>query len=147
MERDFDDYAERLTEAIHASDVVSIFFFQVETSFILDFRLDAESAPVALLEPMMETPYQRLASFGRIRPTLELPKNLTLAPWPGRVGMFESSGVLHAVLTRCHATGHLGLAAEASRCFRQLLAIERKQTQDLIRGIDMESIWERGSSA
>ncbi len=147
MERDFDDYAERLIEAIRSADVISIFFFQVETSFILDFRLDAESAPLALLEPMMETPYQRLASFGRLRPTLELPEDLTLAPWPGRVGMFESSGVLQAVLTRCRLTGHLGLAAEASRCFRQLLAIERKQTQDLIRGIGMESIWERGSSA
>ncbi|CAN5713256.1 hypothetical protein BH23CHL5_BH23CHL5_20970 [soil metagenome] len=146
MERDFDEYAKRLTEAIHAADVVSVFFFQVETSFILDFRLDAQSAPLALLEPMMETPYQRLASFGRIRPTLELPENLTLAPWPGRVGMFESSGVLQAVLTRCHETGHLGLAAEASRCFWQLLAIERQQTKELIRGVGMESIWERGSS-
>ena len=143
MDPDIDGYAERLIEAIGNADVVSVFFFRVGQSLIMDLRPDAASGPLVTLAPMVETPYQRLLSFGVLRPTLSLPDEITLAPWPDRVRQFQESGVMSAFTNRCRAVGGDDLADLANTCFERLLVLERAALRDMIRGVGMETVWQR----
>jgi hypothetical protein len=137
----------RLIEAIAVSDVLSIFFLQVQRSLILDFRVNPASDPLVVLEQMVETPHERLASFERLRPSLEVPDSLTLAPWPGRVEKFRSAGVLDAILTRCDLTGHSRLSDSALDCYGQLIQLERQCLRDLVLGVGMRTLWQREPDA
>jgi hypothetical protein len=146
MDADNDAYAERLIEAIRNADVVSVFFFRVGQSLIMDLRPDEASEPLVTLAPMVETAYQRLLSFTNLRPTLALPDEITLAPWPDRVRQFQEAGVMTTVEDRCRAVGGEPLATVAKQCFERLLVLERSALRDMIRGVGMETVWQRDAS-
>jgi hypothetical protein len=146
MDPENDGYAERLIEAIANAEVVSVFFFRVGQSLIMDLRPDDASEPLVTLAPMVETAYQRLLSFTSLRPTLALPDEITLAPWPDRVRQFQDAGVMDAVAERCRLAGGEPLAAEAQQCFARLLVLERSALRDMIRGVGMETVWQRDAS-
>jgi hypothetical protein len=146
MDSNIENYAKRLIEAIGAADVISIFFFRVGQSFILDLRAGEESTGFVTLDAMVESPYQRLLSFGTLRPSLPLPEEITLAPWPDRVRTFEETGVMAAFLERCRESGGEPLVEEAQRCYERLLQFERQALRNMIRGIGMETLWERGAN-
>jgi hypothetical protein len=145
MDSPSDQYANRLKEAIAGAEVVSVFFLQVGQSLIMDLRPDAGSEPLVTLDGMVESPYQRLLSFGQLRPSLSLPDEITLAPWPDRVRAFQESGVLGVVVERCRAAGGDSLASEAGHCFDRLLVLERRALRDMIRGVGMETVWQRNA--
>jgi hypothetical protein len=146
MDLDNDGYAERLIEAIGNADVVSVFFFRVGQSLIMDLRPDDASEPLVTLAPMVETAYQRLLSFTSLRPSLALPDEITLAPWPDRVRQFQDAGVMDAVAERCRLAGGEPLAATAQQCFDRLLVLERSALRDMVRGVGMETVWQRDAS-
>jgi hypothetical protein len=146
MDPDNDGYAERLIEAIRNADVVSVFFFRVGQSLIMDLRPDVESEPLVTLAPMVETAYQRLISFSNLRPTLALPDEITLAPWPDRVKRFQEAGVLAVLADRCRSVGGEELAAVAEACFERLLVLERTALRNMVRGVGMETVWQRDAS-
>jgi hypothetical protein len=146
MDSNIEGYAQRLIEAIAGADVVSVFFFRVGQSLILDLRPDVESGPLVTIDPMVETPYQRLLSFGKLRPSLSLPDEITLAPWPDRVRDFRELGVLEACIERCRAAGGDDLAGEVGACYERLLTLEKAALRDMIRGIGMETVWQRDAN-
>lgn len=143
MDPDNEDYAERLIEAIGNADVVSVFFFRVGQSLIMDLRPDVASDPLVALSPMVETAYQRLISFSSLRPTLSLPDEITLAPWPDRVRQFREVGVMSAFTERCRSVGGDELAAVADQCFERLLVLEQASLRNMVRGVGMETVWQR----
>lgn len=143
MEHDSDDFTERLKAALESAEVVSVFFLRVGHSLIMDLRPDPESEPVVIVDPMAESPYQRLLSFSSFRPTLSLPDEITLAPWADRVEEFQASGLLEVLIGRCRLAGGEQLAAEAASCYQQLRSLERDAMRDMIRGIGMQTLWQR----
>ena len=70
---DQSDYAEQLRDVLQTADVMSIFFYRIGHSLILDFREDVLSPPLVQIEPMVESPYDRLMSFEDLRSTLPIP--------------------------------------------------------------------------
>ncbi|MGD9711543.1 MAG: hypothetical protein AB7V46_05685 [Thermomicrobiales bacterium] len=146
MDPDSDDFTERLKVAIESAEVVSVFFVRVGHSLIMDLRPDPESEPVVVVDRMAESPYQRLLSFSNLRPTLSLPDEITLAPWTERVTDFQESGVMDVFLARCRSAGGDQLASDANSCFGQLLELERNAMKDMIRGIGMQTLWQRDAN-
>jgi len=146
MDPESDDFTERLKAAIESADVVSVFFVRVGHSLIMDLRPDSESDPVVVVDRMAESPYQRLLSFSNLRPTLALPDEITLAPWTERVADFVDAGIMDVLLERCRLAGGEQLASGASECFGQLAALERHAMRDMIRGIGMQTLWQRDAN-
>lgn len=146
MEPDTDDFTERLRAAIESAEVISVFFVRVGHSFIMDLRTDVQSDPVVTVEPMADSPYQRLLSFSTLRPTLALPDEITLAPWTDRVENFQEAGLLETCLDRCRLAGGDALVSQAFGCYQQLIALERDAVRDMIRGIGMQTLWQRDAN-
>ncbi len=143
MDNDQSDYASQLRDVLLTADVMSIFFFRVGQSLILDFREDVLSPPLIQIEPMVESPYDRLMSFEVLRSTLPIPEELTLAPWTTRVRAFEEEGVLETMLQRCEEVGGVELRSSAENSFRTLLRMEQQALRDMIRGVGMRTLWRR----
>jgi hypothetical protein len=86
-----------------------------------------------------------LLSFRRLRPELPLPERLTLAPWPGAVTSLAESGILDAIFDRCRLEGGEQLVDQVQELYRELRVIERSQLRDLVRGVGMKTLWQRGT--
>ncbi|MCC6791833.1 MAG: hypothetical protein IT336_09115 [Thermomicrobiales bacterium] len=143
MDRSDAEFHERMTEALRTAEVMSVFFVRVGRSLILDTRRDGFSGPAAMLDDIVSTPQARLHSFRRLRPGLPLPERLTLAPWTRAVRDFAQEGFLDTLLERCEREGGDELREVASAAYRQLEILERKYLRDLVRGVGMQTIWQR----
>jgi hypothetical protein len=141
-----DEFHERFVGAVRTAEVLSVFFLRVGQSLILDMRHHGDEGPLVLLDDMVETPSDRLLSFRRLRPELPLPERLTLAPWPGAVTSLAESGILDAILDRCRLEGGEQLVDQIQELYRELRIIERSQLRDLVRGVGMKTLWQRGTS-
>ena len=146
MDPESGDFTARLKAAIENAEVISVFFVRVGHSLIMDLRPDVQSEPVVTVDPMADSPYQRLLSFSTLRPTLALPDEITLAPWTEGVADFQDAGLLDTCLDRCRMAGGDSLATEAAGCYRQLIALERNAMRDMIRGIGMQTLWQRDAN-
>ncbi|MEA2593806.1 MAG: hypothetical protein QOF01_275 [Thermomicrobiales bacterium] len=142
-----DEFHERFVGAVRTAEVMSVFFLRVGQSLILDMRRHGDEGPVILLDEMVATPSDRLLSFRRLRPELPLPERLTLAPWPGAVRSLAESGILDAVLDRCRLEGGEELVDQVQELYRELKTMERTQLRDLVRGVGMQTLWQRGTGA
>jgi hypothetical protein len=140
-----DEFHERFVAALHTAEVMSVFFLRVGQSLILDMRRHGDEGPLILLDEMVETPSDRLLSFRRLRPELPLPERLTLAPWPGAVTSLAESGILDAIFERCRLEGGEELVDQVQELYRELKTIERTQLRDLVRGVGMKTLWQRGT--
>ncbi|MEA2514203.1 MAG: hypothetical protein QOF33_1948 [Thermomicrobiales bacterium] len=140
-----DEFHERFVGAVRTAEVMSVFFLRVGQSLILDMRRHGDEGPVILLDEMVATPSDRLLSFRRLRPELPLPERLTLAPWPGAVRSLAESGILDAVLDRCRLEGGEELVDQVQELYRELKTMERTQLRDLVRGVGMQTLWQRGT--
>lgn len=138
-----DDEDGNMIEAIGSASVLTIFFVRVGHSLILDLRTDHGESPAVLLDMMVGTPRERLLSFRRLRPNLPLPDEITLAPWPDRVRDFEELGMLDAMRDRLREAGGEELARSGTRIYRQLAAMEREMLRELVRGVGLQTIWQR----
>jgi hypothetical protein len=139
-EEPFDD---RIIEALRTAEVISVFFVRVGRSMILDSRAELGVQPAIILDDIVSTPQARLQSFRRLRPGLPLPDRLTLAPWTSAVRDFRDRGMLAVLLERCAREGGADLRAVAERSYQELVILERKYLRDLVRGVGMQTIWER----
>jgi hypothetical protein len=143
MELPEEQFNARMLEALQTAEVMSVFFVRVGRSLILDMRRDDDTGPAAMLDDIVSTPQARLQSFRRLRPGLPLPERLTLAPWTGAVREFEQRGLLDVVLERCRLEGGDLLTADAAQAFHKLEILEQKYLRDLVRGVGMQTIWQR----
>jgi hypothetical protein len=66
-----------------------------------------------------------------------------LAPWAAGVREFETSGLLEHLLERCRAEGGSDLERAAADAYRRLAKLEQRYLRDLVRGVGMETIWQR----
>lgn len=143
MEQPEAEFNARMLDALRTAEVMSVFFVRVGRSLIIDLRHDDETGPAAMLDDIVSTPEARLHSFRRLRPELPLPERLTLAPWTNAVRDFEQHGLLDALLERCRQEGGEALHDVAEQAFRRLEKLEQKYLRDLVRGVGMQTIWQR----
>lgn len=139
-------YYDRVIGAIQRVPVIGLFFPRIGRSLILDLRRDGATGPAVLVDVMVASAEERMASFARLRPTLPLPERLTLAPWPGPIRELEDSGVLEAIIERCRADGGEPLVEEARAAYRALQGLERAALRALVQGRGLRTIWQREPS-
>jgi hypothetical protein len=96
-----------------------------------------------MTDEIVASAHDRFLSFGRMRPHLPLPDQLTLAFWTPGVREFQDSGMLQIMVERCMASGGQALVDEAQDSYRFLLKLERQYLCDMVRGVGMKTLWER----
>lgn len=143
MEQFEGDFSERMMDAMKTAEVISFFFVRVGKSLIVDYRCDVGVLPAVILDDIVSSPRARLQSFRRLRSGLPLPERLTLAPWGSAVREFREQGLLDGLLARCEDEGGPTLRSAATSSFHQLEKLEQKYLRDLVRGVGMETIWQR----
>ena len=137
------DFQERLRAMIGGADVMSILFTRVAQSLIIDFRRAGEVGPRIMTDEIVATAHDRFLSFGRLRPLLPLPEQLTLAFWTPAVREFNDSGMLKALTDRSRTDGGDALVREARESYQFLLQLEQQYLRDMVRGVGMRTLWER----
>lgn len=143
MEPPEEPFEDRVKDALRTAEVLSIFFVRVGRSLIMDTRSDLTVGPAVLLDDIVATPQARLQSFRRLRPALPLPDHLTLAPWTSAVRDFRDRGLAAHLLERCEQVGGPEMRADGEAAIRELLKLEQKYLRDLVRGVGMQTIWQR----
>jgi hypothetical protein len=62
------------------------------------------------------------------------------------VRSLAESGILDAIVERCRLEGGEELVDQVQELYRELKIIERSQLRDLVRGVGMKTLWQRGTS-
>ena len=138
-----EDFEARLRELLETAEVMSILFTRVSQSLIIDFRQTENVGPRVMTDEIVASAHDRFLSFGRLRPHLPLPEQLTLAFWTPGVREFRDIGMYTILTERCDAVGVTALVAEAQDSYRFLLKLERQYLCDMVRGVGMKTLWER----
>jgi hypothetical protein len=138
-----EDFETRLRDLIKSADVMSILFTRVAHTLIIDFRQTESVGPRVMTDDIVASPHDRFLSFGRLRPHLPLPEQLTLALWVTGVREFRDGGMLQVLVDRCEAVGGDALVREATDSHHFLVELERKYLSDMVRGVGMRTLWER----
>lgn len=119
---------------MHEAEVISLFLPYLGKALIVDLRYGEGEGPVITTDGLVSGPQERIDKLRNLRPHLELPSNITLAPWLGPVRSLESSGALAEVAGRLERIGHPEVKADLDRAYGHLLALERGEVLALIRG-------------
>jgi hypothetical protein len=138
-----EDFETRLRELLGTAEVMSILFTRVSQSLIIDFRHADNVGPRVMTDEIVASAHDRFLSFGRLRPHLPLPEQLTLAFWTPGVREFRDIGMYTVLAERCDAVGGRDLVAEAEDSYNFLLKLERQYLCDMVRGVGMRTLWER----
>jgi hypothetical protein len=140
---DLDAFVDRLGSLIRSTEVMSVYFVAVAQSLIIDFRRTDVIGPRVMTDRAVATHHDRFLSFGRLRPSLPLPEQLSLAPWHYSVRLFEECGLLAQLRERSLADTGLSLLHEVDDSYLFLLRLERQYLRDMVRGVGMRTLWER----
>ena len=138
-----EDFEERLRALLGSAEVMSILFTRVAQSLIIDFRQTEKVGPRVMTDEIVASAHDRFLSFGRLRPNLPLPEQLTLAFWMPGVREFKDSGMLQILIERCESVAGQSLVDEALDSHRFLMKLERQYLCDMVRGVGMKTLWER----
>ena len=140
---DLDGFLDRLGSLIRSTEVLSIYFISIAQSLIIDFRSTESIGPRVMTDHAVATYHDRFLSFGRLRPSLPLPEQLSLAPWHYSVRLFDESGLLKQLQERSLADTGLSLLHEVDDSYLFLLRLERQYLRNMVRGVGMRTLWER----
>ena len=140
---DFEEFRTRLLSLLQDADVMSILFTRVSHSLIIDFRRTDTIGPRVMTDGIVASAHDRFLSFGRLRPSLDLPEQLTLAFWTPAVREFAETGLLDVLRDRSRSEEGKSLIAEVEDSYQFLLGLERQYLSDMVRGVGMRTLWER----
>ena len=140
---DSDEFREKLSAMLGEADVMSILFTRVAQSLIIDFRRTVDIGPRIMTDEIVASAHDRFLSFGRLRPLLPLPEQLTLAFWTPAVREFNESGMLEVLTDRARRDDGENLVAEVRDSYEFLLQLERQYLRDMVRGVGMRTLWKR----
>ncbi len=127
---------------IDTSEVFCIFFPRLAKTLIFDLR-PSEEGPLIALDDMAGGPRQRIEWLEAARPSLPLPDELRLVPWPSSTATLSEVGVEEALLRRCAVAGGDQGIAQCRKVLNELGAFERQLVRSIIRGEGTRTIWQR----
>ncbi|HEX6513530.1 MAG TPA: hypothetical protein VF157_14600 [Chloroflexota bacterium] len=119
---------------LREAQVISLFLPCLGRALIVDLRSNEAEGPLITTDSLVSGPQERLDSLRRLRPSFDLPDNMTVAPWFGPVRTLESSGALAEIINRLAAIGHPDREAALLATYNELLDLEREEIVALIRG-------------
>lgn len=141
MDNDFSVDIAEIASTIRGNDVVALRFVTVGQRLLLDFRTtDIDGPMVRLVEPVKSID-ERYRSLKLMRPRFALPERIVSVWWPKFATSLAESGVWDEVMRRVSDGGHVEAVRMAEDALAELVARERAQQRDAIRGVGFRTLW------
>lgn len=142
-----DEYGVDLDEVykvIDAADVLVVRFHIVQKRLLIDFRTQPGVGPlIAMVDPASSVE-ERFRAIKELRPDFPLPERVMSFQWPRMIGVLLASGVWQRMVDRVGVAGGADAVDDCARVMDQLLAEERREVQNAIRGADhYQTLWQR----
>ena len=128
---------------IDQAEVVSLYFPLLRKTLLIDTRTSPASGPLVCVVDMVNTSQERMRSLRRMRPQFARPDSITMIPWLRRVESLRDLGVWEHVERRLRSTGGVSAVRDATGCFQELMAYERREFRRAITGEQYQTLWGR----
>lgn len=142
-----DEYGVDLDEVykvIDAADVLVVRFHIVQKRLLIDFRTQPGVGPLISMVDPASSVEERFRAIKELRPDFPLPERVMSFQWPRMIGVLLASGVWQRMVDRVGVTGGADAVDDCARVMDQLLAEERREVRNAIRGADhYQTLWQR----
>ena len=140
---DFRINLEDALKNITASEVISVYFPMLRKSLLIDIRVSFEETPMIGIAPMVSSIEERSRSLKKLRPSLEIPKSITVLPWPKYIRSLVDLGVWDTILNKLVESGDKELLKRSKLVLEELYVLELRELATVIRGDNYHTIWTR----
>lgn len=122
-----------------------MYFPLLRKTMLMDLRTSDVDGAMIRVVPMANTPEERFQSLLKMRPRFGRPDSITIIPWGKYMQSLVDLGIWERIVKRFADTGSPEAVRDCSRCYGELVKLERKELQRAITGEHYETIWgERG---
>ena len=129
-----------LINNITDSDVVSIVFFNLEASLVLD-RREQDGEVLIKVFPIAKSPDERIKILNKIRPGLDEVKNFIVIPWHSYLKVLTEDGVWDKLLENIFYVVNEDSFFKLDDAIEELESIERNKIKDAITGNGYKTLW------
>jgi hypothetical protein len=116
-------------------------FHTIDERLFVDFRPGRDGQPAVFVLPPARNVRERMKSVAEARPGVPAPEQLTIVPWPLRVGALERLGVLDAIRQRLASVDAFRTMATLDAVYAALLVAERDEVRRAITGEGYRTVW------
>tara|TARA_B100000073_G_scaffold223053_1_gene185788 strand:- start:377 stop:796 length:420 start_codon:yes stop_codon:yes gene_type:complete len=136
MYSDLNNFINNITD----SDVVSIVFFNLEASLVLD-RREQDGEVLIKVFPIAKSPDERIKILNKIRPGLDEVKNFIVIPWHSYLKVLTEDGVWDKLLENIFYVVNEDSFFKLDDAIEELESIERNKIKDAIIGNGYKTLW------
>ena len=146
MEQNFGLDLDEVCNVIDTADVIIIRFRIIEQRLLIDSRHNESTGPIIQLVRRAQSVEDRFHSLKELRPGFPLPDRIMSFEWPKHVSILTTAGIWGRIEARLQREGGDSARDEARAIYEQLLAAERSEEVEAIRGGDgYQTLWQRSS--
>jgi hypothetical protein len=142
-----DDYGVDLDEVhqvIDSAQVMIVRFHILPQRLLVDYRTKPGYGPMMKLVDPAGSVEARFRSIKELRPQFPYPERVMSFNWPRMMGVLVASGVWQRMVDRAGSLGGQDAVDECSAVLAQMMAEERGEVANAIRGADhYQTLWER----
>lgn len=141
MDNDFSIDIGELVRTLETNDVVTVRFVTFAKRLLLDFRTSEIDGPMVRVVEPVRTARARYESLRTMRPRFDSPEKIVAVAWPRFAKSLDTTGVWQAVMRRVAESGHPESVRAAERALEELVALEREEERNAIRGTGFRTLW------
>lgn len=144
MNEDFGINLEELGNNIKTSDVMSLYFPIMRKVLLMDFRSSDNDSPLIKVLSMVSSVEERMRSIQLMRPSLPMPENLILIPWPKSVESLNRLGITEKISDRLTKINFPNYSEKLSEAIQELERLEEREKHLAIVGKNYQTLWQSG---
>ena len=130
----------KFLKSIADSDVVSIVFFNLNVSLVIDRRISEGNVLIKIF-PIASSADDRIKILNNLRPDLKEVKNFVIIPWYSYIKVLTEDGVWDKLLENILYPVNAKVDIMLQNAFKELQSIEKSKIEDAITGNGYETIW------
>jgi hypothetical protein len=143
MDTDFRMDVDEINRNIDTAEVMGIYLPLIRKTLLIDTRSDAVDGSMIRVVPMANSMEERFRSVRRLRPRFPRPESITLIPWPKYVTSLKRLNIWDRVVQRFVNVGDMETVRACEKAFNELVALEKKEIVEAIRGERYTTLWEK----
>jgi hypothetical protein len=144
MSEEFGVDLDEVFQVIGNAEVLIVRFQIIQKRLMVDFRAKPEVPPFMAVVPQAESVEDRFRSIKRLRPEFPFPDKVMSFVWPRTQPVLVASGVWDRIVARMVSLGGDSMKELCARVMQELVAEERREVADAIRGATQyQTLWER----
>ena len=147
MDNDFSIDLSEIAATLRTSEVVTLRFVAGGHRLLLDFRCSELDGPMVKVVEPVKSVEERYRTMRRLRPRFAPPEKIVAVWWPRFTASLRTTGVWAEVMARVSETGHVDAVRRAEEALDELLALERAEQVNAIKGEGFRTIWVAGRLA